>query len=144
MTYDPKQTIVTFGAIIISGVGVNNGVDKINVTPSSDGIVKSGSGIDGRVQRTIDARNDFTMEIDIQQTSPLNDLLTAQFKLDKSTGTGYLPLTVKKLNGTTLHTAERAWITNLPADENTNEAGVRTWVFETSEKASMYVGGSLT
>jgi len=137
MTYDPTKYFIIFGTMEIGGLGV----DAIRVEQAGDGFVKEAAGLDGNVQRTLDPRTDFSVEVDIQKTSPYNDALSGYHLADKISGAGYEPITVKDVNGTTLHFAEQAWIVKFPNDDRTKEAGMYTWRIETG-RGAQFIGGS--
>ena len=67
------------------------------------------------------------------QSSSVNDLLSAERELDRNTpgGTGGKALLVKDNSGTTLFSAETAWIQKPPTAELNREATTREWVFRT-------------
>ena len=78
----------------------------------------------------------------LQQTSPTNDLLTAQQKIDEISNAATGSLTVKDLLGTTLIFAEVAWIMKSAKVDFGTELQGREWVFDCAE-LDMGVGGAL-
>jgi hypothetical protein len=52
--------------------------------------------------------------------------------LDDASNAGVLPFLMKDLNGTTLVTAENAWILKVPNVEYTRDATSRVWILQTN------------
>jgi hypothetical protein len=100
------------------------------------------AGADGQVVRVASADKRGEITVTLMASSLSNDFLSAQAALDDLTGINTQPLLIKDLLGTTLISAQQAWIKK-PADvEFGKEAGTREWVFECGE-LNILVGGSI-
>lgn len=99
-------------------------------------------GSDGEVVRskTNDLRGEF--EIHLMQSSIDNDWLSALFILDENAenGAGVGALSCEDKNGTALHFAKNAWLTEWPEAEFGREAGPRVWKGE-CDLLENFIGG---
>lgn len=137
--YDPKQVLITFGAIIIGGFA--DGVFcKVERTSEA---FNTKAGADGEVCRTRTNDNRGKITITLMQSSLSNDLLSAQHSLDKALplGLGTSHLLIKDLSGRTLCEAPQSWIVKEPDQEFGKEAADREWVLEASDLIT-FVGGN--
>ena len=137
-TYDPKQVVIVFGAVIFTGFAEGS---FITITRSGD-LFEKKKGSDGSVNRTNKNSFDFSVNATLQQTSITNDALSLIVQQDILSNNGIKPLTVKDLSGTTLFFAEQAWIKKDPDDEEADVAGSREWQFDTGY-ADKFTGGNL-
>lgn len=100
-------------------------------------------GADGEVTRSSmkDRRGEF--EIRLMQTSADNDWLSALFLLDENSenGAGVGALSCEDMNGSSLHFAKNAWLTEWPEADFAAEAGPRIWKGE-CELLENFVGGT--
>jgi len=137
-TYDPKQIIITFGGVPITGFADGT---FLSVSPSGDRFTKI-VGADGEVTRS--KSNDFTNEVTItlKQSSLSNDYLTGILNADRLANSGKLPLQVKDMLGTTLYFWKEAWIKAPPDVEEAKEMSDRAWVFDTGQSDIEYHGGN--
>lgn len=137
-TYDPKQMIVTFGGVQLSGFADGT---FVSIVPNDQAFAKT-VGADGEVVRA--KTNDYTYEVSITllRTSDSNDYLSGIHITDKLTSKGALPLTITDLNGNTVFFVESAWIRQLPDAEDGKEIGERTWIFDTVQADEYIVGGN--
>lgn len=138
-TYDPKQVVVTWGAVIVTGFAEGT---FVTIARNGDLFEKS-KGADGTVDRINKNANDFSVTITIKQTSITNDLFSAQMLLDVQGNVGVLPLTVKDLAGTTLFFARQAWIAKDPDVTYGDSLENREWRLDTGNAAE-FIGGTLT
>lgn len=138
-TYDPKKVNVIFAGTEITGYADD---DFVEIEPLGDGI-KSTIGADGEVARSIDPDSRVKVTLKLTSASGANDTLTAQYKLDQSTGGGIAPLLIKDLSGSTLLSAAQAWVTKLPKTTKGKEVGTIEWELETGP-ADFTVGGNET
>ncbi len=137
--YDPKQVIVSFKGILISGyadgtfVSAERNNDSFNLTVGSDGegVRAKSNDRSGRVTFTL------------LQSSVANPALSACLLLDENSdnGDGVGPLTVTDLSGTTVLFAETAWLTKPATASFAREAEDREWVLET-DSLEMLVGSN--
>jgi len=138
-TYDPKQVVLTFGAILITGYASGT---FINAERSNSPTFEKERGADGTVDRVNKNALDLTITLTVKQTSLVNAALSEAHAADQLTNKGIRPLLLKDLNGTTLISAAQAWIEN---DANVEFADVlsgREWVFATGP-AEKVTGGNL-
>lgn len=136
-TYDPKQVVITFGVIPISGYADGT---FVSVNRSGDAFTKK-KGAAGDVERINLNQGDFDVSITLQQTSSTNQELAAALAADIATNAGVFPLTIKDLLGTTLFFAPQAWIRKDPEWEDGDELNSRAWVFDTGIGSNL-VGGN--
>jgi hypothetical protein len=138
--YDSNEVLVVFGPNNIDA-GRADG-EFVKITREAPAFT-SKVGCDGDVTRSRMNDNRAKVEITIMQTSPSNDILSAQHALDKITpnGDGIMPLLIKDNSGRSLHTALHAWIETDAEVVYDREAGTRTWSLECSSLAS-FIGGS--
>jgi hypothetical protein len=128
-TYDPGSIIATFGGILITGYGPDT---FITASYNTDAFtLQVGSGGDGCRTRSQDKSG--TVTFTLLQSSPVNDLLAALALVDRQAGSGSGALLIKDNNGTSLVSAENAWIKKVPETPFAKEAGVREWVLESLE-----------
>lgn len=137
-TYDPKQVIVTFGTVIVSGYAEGT---FIAIAQNGDSFEKQ-RGADGGVDRVNKNASDYAVTLTLKQTSLTNDALSVIAALDKASNTGKLPLVVKDINGTSLFFAEQAWIGKEPDPEDGDAISSREWRFDTGI-AAQFIGGNL-
>lgn len=137
-TYDPKKVNCIFAGTEITGWAED---DFIEVEPLGEGI-KSVVGADGEVARSLDPDTRVKVTLKLTTASAANDMLTAQYQLDQSTGNGITPLLIKDLSGSTLLSAAQAWVTKMPKITKGKETGDVEWEIETGP-AEYIVGGNL-
>jgi hypothetical protein len=126
-TYDPKQVVVTFGGIIVSGYAEGT---FISIASNGDSFAKR-KGSDGSVDRINMNVYDYSVTLTLMMTSPTNALLSAALIADKETNTGVVPLTVTDLSGNSVFTAAQAWIAKDPDDEYGDSLATREWRIDT-------------
>lgn len=136
--YDPGLVVMTWKGIQIYGF-----MDGTFIKAErSEDAYKMEVGAGGDVTRTRSRNRTGMVTATLQAASPVNDLLSAQALIDEKFGTGYGPLMVKDLNGTTLISASIAWIKKLPDAEYAADASSREWVFDCASLA-MSLGGAV-
>jgi hypothetical protein len=138
-TYDPAQVQVIFAGIPITGFADGSFVKVYRHNPMWSTKV----GADGEGARAKSNDKSGAVEVTLMQSSSSNDLLSAQAKLDELSGDGVGPAMVKDASGTTLHSAESAWIEKPADSEFGKETGDRTWIIQT-DNLDMFVGGNNT
>lgn len=129
-TYNPDDVVLVLGAIIVTGyadgtfVNVERNEDSFSLTVGSDG--------EACRARTNNRSGRITFTLG--QWSESNALLAALVTLDEESpnGDGIVPALVKDNSGTSLHTAEKAWIVKPAASANSREPENREWVVETN------------
>lgn len=136
-TYDPAKVTITFAGIIVEGHADGTFITAARNNPSFS--LKVGSSGEGARAKSNDRSGIVTLTL--QQSSASNDLLSAQAALDEASGDGIGSLLIKDLSGTTLCSAETAWIQK-PADvEYAKEISDRQWVLET-DILNIFAGGN--
>lgn len=128
-TYDPANVSAIYGTIPITGFAEDA---AITVEHDEDDWTLQ-VGVDGEGTRSKSNNRSATITFALMQSSATNDLLSAERELDINTpgGTGGKPLIVKDNSGTTLFSAETAWIQKAPTAELNREATSREWVLRT-------------
>lgn len=128
-TYDPSNVSMFYGPIKIKGFAQDS---AITVEHDEDdwGLAV---GVDGEDSRVKTSNRSATITAALMQTSGVNDLLSAERLADINTpgGTGGKPLIIKDNSGTTLFSAETAWIQRPPSAELNRDLTSREWVFRT-------------
>lgn len=137
-TYDPKQVIITFGAVIFTGFAEGT---FVAIAQNGDSFSKV-KGADGGVDRVNMNSNDYSVTVTLKRTSLTNDALSAISAVDKATNAGKYPLTVKDINGTSLFFAEQAWIGKEPDPEESDSMPSREWRIDTGI-AKQFIGGNI-
>lgn len=135
-TYDPKGIIMTCGGFQASGFADGT---FLNVDTNEDDFSLQ-VGADGENCRSKSNNGSGTFTLTLMQSAAFNDVLSAFRNADKLSNSGQFPVLVKDLNGTTLYSAESAWIRKIAPSEFGNEAGGREWVIESGDIQS-FVGG---
>lgn len=135
--YSLDQVVVTFGPVLVQGLGDD---DAITVRPNSDD-TELFVGPDSAT-RTMTTDNSAMIEVVLSQSSPTNGLLSAISKIDRRTGQGIWPMMVKDLSGAALFLAPRAWIKRRPDRVFGKSHQTRTWMFETHDLVD-FDGGAL-
>ena len=136
-SYDPKQVVVTFGATVMTGYAEGT---FVKIARNGNAFEKS-RGADGSVDRVNKNALDFTVNLTLKGTSPVNAILSGLLLADQLTNSGTLPLVVKDLGGATLFTAAQAWIAKDPDQEFSDALTNREWTFETGPAANL-IGGN--
>ena len=138
-TYYPNEVSLIAVGLPISGfapgtfISIERNEDAFSLQIGSDG-----EGVRTRTNN-FSGRITFTL----QQSSALNDALSAIHNIDtrSPSGDGVLPSMIKDNSGRTLAAAETSWIVKHPTTEFGNEATDREWVIE-SDNLNMQVGGN--
>lgn len=136
-TYDPAGINIIFAGNIITGIAPGT---FIRVERNADmwGLQIGSAGEGARIKSN-DKSGKITLTL--MQTSPSNDILSAQALIDEQTNGGSSAAEVRDSNGTSLHAAENAWVKKTPDSEYSNEGGTREWVLET-ENLVNFVGSN--
>lgn len=134
---DPKQVIVTFGEVELSGFADGT---YVSIERDEDAWTKH-VGADGEVGRIRNRNRCAGVTVTLAEYSPANDLLMAYALADERDGSGKKPITVKDLLGTTIAHAPVAWVKKLPVVEKAKEVTDREWVFDTGPM-DIFAGGN--
>jgi hypothetical protein len=128
-TYDPSHVSMFYGEIEVKGFAQDAGI----AIAGDEDLWSLQIGVDGEGTRSKSSNRSATITVSLMQSSATNPLLQAASILDTETpgGTGGKPLLVKDNSGTSVFSAETAWIQKEPDAEFNREAGPREWVFRT-------------
>lgn len=137
-TYDPAKVTVNVAGITLTQFAKGSfvAVSRTSERFSSD------VGAQGDVVRIRSADERGTIKVTLMRASPSNDALSALAELDALTGQGVGPALVKDPTGTSLHTAENAWIKKVPDGTFSTEAETVEWEIECA-KLKHFVGGTV-
>lgn len=136
-TYDPKNITMIFAGIIISGLAED---EFVNAARMEDSFTMF-AGADGEVTRAASRNKTGEVTFTVQQSADCNALLSALHALDEASGNGIGALIIKDIGGTTLLTAEKAWIVKPPDVAFGREVATREWKLHCAELI-MLVGGN--
>jgi hypothetical protein len=137
-TFDPKEVSVIYGPLIIRGFSE----DKISVVrdnPAWELVV----GADGESTRVKSNDLSGTITLTLQQSSPSNDELSAQFNADQLSNAGLLPLYIKDNLGSTVISAATAYIEQIPEATYGKTQNDRVWTLRT-DNLLVFLGGNPT
>ena len=136
-TYDPSQV-----AIIVGGFQVTGFADGsfLTVERNADNFALY-IGTDGEGTRAKSNNKSGRMTFTLAQSSDANAFLSALVTADELSNSGIVPVLVKDNSGTSLFSAETAWIVKHPAAEFGREIGTREWILETDSLA-VFTGGN--
>jgi hypothetical protein len=137
-TFDPNQVSVIFGGII--GGYADGTFISIEQDEDDFGLV---IGTDGEGCRSRSNNRSATITLTLGQWSASNQALSAIRNADILTpgGDGILPFVMKDNSGTTICSAEKAWIQKPPAVTYGREPESREWVLRT-DNMIWNVGGN--
>ncbi len=130
-TYDPSNVILTFLGAIAHGYADGTFVTAKRSADAYDDM----AGADGEVTRIRVLNELGDVELVLTQTSTFNDVLAAQLALG-TVGA----LLLKDLSGSTLCSADQAWIKKAPDAAFGKELNTRTWTLRCAHLV-MFVGG---
>lgn len=136
--YDPERIVVTFRGVLVAGFASGS---FVTIERTEDAFALT-VGAQGDVTRVRSRNRSGSVTLALQAAAPANDSLSAIAAQDEAFGTGYGPLMIKDLNGTTLAQAAVAWVRKLPAVEFAAEASDRSWVLDCAE-LELAVGGAV-
>lgn len=136
-TYDPKQVIVTIGAVPMSGFSDGTFLEIDRNEPTWNTVV----GADGLVTRGKTNNFSGTLTLTLKQSSPSNDVLSGFMAVDEATNLGIFPVLVKDLSGNSIYFSAQAWINtyaNSTFDKNITD---RQWILTLAD-ADIFVGSN--
>lgn len=135
--YNPKQITITVGPYAITGFSDGS---FVRVEHDEDAFSKR-VGTDGEVTRAQSNNNTGKITITLDQASPANDLLMALAVLDRTSGAGIVPSTIRDVNGTTLVFAQNSWVQKIADIDFANESQDREWILDCGQM-DVFVGGA--
>lgn len=122
-SYNSKKVTCALGFHIVSGFAKDS---MISVEYSGDGTTTN-SGADGEIVRSIDPSQVYSVKLKLQQTSKTNDFLQKMYELDKDTGRGVFPVTIRDLWGKNQVFAPMGWVVKPSTFTRSNEAEDVEW-----------------
>ena len=138
-TFSPEDITLT-----INGVRITGFMDGtfINAERDEDSYTKSTGG-DGQTARVRNPNRSGFITFTLQQTSPSNDVLSAQNALDELTGAGTGAALVKDSSGNTV-VGGVGWVRK-PANVGIGkELEGREWTIDIASPMTMIVGGNVS
>lgn len=136
-TYDPAQVQVIVGGIPISGFADGTFIRVGRRAAAWDLTV----GTDGEGTRAKSNDRSGFVEIELMQSSASNITLSDLSLADELSNAGVVPIMIKDGSGSSLHTAEQAFIEKNPDGEYAKTATTRVWRFITDNLID-YHGGN--
>lgn len=136
-TYDLKNVVIIFKGETLEGFGET---DVIEIEQDEDAYTKQ-IGADGHGTRSKTNNEAGFATLKLAQTSLANDKLSAIAELDRLGGNGVGAFLVNDLSGTSLHTAQTAWIRKKANAAYSRDAGEREWIFDTDKMGLNLIGG---
>ena len=138
--YDPASVAITFKGKLLTGFADGSFISATQAENQFDLQV----GSDGESCRNRSNNRSGTITVTLIHTSASNEVLRALHQEDllartvdggAPEGAGVGSFQVKDLNGTTLLTAENAWISKFPSVDFDRESTSREWEFMTDNLA---------
>jgi hypothetical protein len=136
-SFNPLQVSVIVGTKALTGWAKGT---FINASMDEDAFTKK-VGTDGEVTRSKSNNNTGSIIITLDQASASNDYLSGLALLDRASGGGAVPVLIRDANGTTLISAESAWVKKMPDVEISNESLDREWILDCGS-LEYFVGGN--
>jgi Bacteriophage KPP10, Structural protein ORF10 len=136
LNYNPKDVSIIIGTQIMKGfadgpfISVEYDEDAFNKKIGADG--------EGTRVKTNNFAGRYTLTLD--QASESNDYLSGLAALDRASGAGVVPVTVRDVNGNTLYFSESGWVLRIPTMEFGKEAADREWVLDAADIQG-FIGG---
>jgi hypothetical protein len=128
-TYDAAEVSVIVGSRPLKGFAEGS---FVSVERDEDSWTKH-VGADGEVTRAKSNNLSGTITITLMQASEDNAFLAGLAQADEIAKTGVVPVLIRDASGSSLHTAEEAWISKPATAEYGKEAGEREWVIHCAE-----------
>jgi hypothetical protein len=122
-TYAPDEVFLTFGGYTVEGwnsISVKKRVPTFTVV----------QGIRGKNTRIRNRNTHATIEINVDMTSKLNEVLSDVVSNDKVSGGAVLHLSLMDKSGTEVFNSNEAYVTDDSDRSYDNTLGSRTWTIE--------------
>ena len=135
-SFDPNRVTVTVAGTAIVGFAD----DKVMVERANNSwelIV----GADGEATRVKSNDKSGSITINLQQSSPSNDFLSAIFAVDEAAASGVVPIVITDKSGTTVVGAPLAFIEKMLEASFSKNQNDRSWVFRCNN-LNYYLGGN--
>jgi len=137
-TFDPKQCIITYGGVQLSGFADGT---FLSIVPNAESFTRV-VGADGEVARNKSNDSTYNLTMTFLASSASNDYLSTVYLADKVSNSGSLPFTVADLSGTTVFFTESCWIQQAPDVEFAKEITERAWALQTGQADEYFIGGN--
>lgn len=138
-TYAPEDIQVSLSGYNLKDFAAGTFVEVIPNNPSFTRV----GGIRGKSTRVRQRDKSGTVIIKIQQTSPVNDLLSKIVLMDEIQMTGLLELTIKDLGGSTTNLFKNCYISQIDKLAYTDEdTTAREWRINYEVLGRYYIGGN--
>jgi hypothetical protein len=141
LQYDPKQVTVTLTnakvKLILTGFADD---DFIDVERDEDAFMKK-TGVDGQTTRAKNNNHAGKITVKLMQSSSSNDDLTGIAVADENDMTGVCSLLCKDSSGSSVFSAQSAWVKKFPKQTFKKDVNVYEWVIDTDE-LSIFAGGN--
>lgn len=136
-TYDASQVTLIMGGKVINGFSE----DSFITAERNEDTFTLVIGVDGFGTRAKTNNYSGRITVNLQQSSPGNDILQAFATADEQSNTGSQPCILRDASGRTLVTAATAWVVKPPSIEFTRSVADRQWIIET-DRLNISVGGN--
>lgn len=136
-TYSPDKIRPSFLGVPITGFADGTFIEVEYAENAYELYV----GADGEPARARVLNENATVKITLKQTSPVNDLLSAIARRDRTLGTGVGAFFLKDLLGTTVVSSGEAYIEKMANITFGKEIEGREWTFRLG-RADILVGGN--
>jgi hypothetical protein len=138
--YSAAGYTLNFGGILVDRGELGSG--KFITITQNEPAFKIKKGIGGRTTRSEQKNPSYTVKVNLDQTSKVNDLFSAVHNLDKNTdgGVGILPLYIADRNGNHKFVSAEAFIEGDPEVSVDAEVGDLEWTIIVCS-AEQFVGG---
>lgn len=133
--YNGKKVSVIWAGTIYS----NFSEDGVQITPNNEA-ASLDIGIAGRGALSVNNNHSARITLPLIASAPENDTLSQELEKFRAGTGGIHELLVRDQNGTSLYSAETAWIVVYPEASFGAQTGVREWVLET-DKLKYFTGG---
>lgn len=134
-TYSPKDVKLDIGGYIVVGW------EDITVSRTSAGFTPV-MGIRGKHTRVNSLDTSASIIINLNQTSPSNDVLSSIHSQDLQSGSGRIALTLKDLSGRTLISSSEAYIIAYPEAAFSRGFEFRAWTIFCQTTSGYTIGGN--
>lgn len=106
-----------------------------------DDLYQKVTGADGDTSRARRHGQSANLKINLMQTSPSNDILSAYAAADRLNNAGIIPITIADLLGTTRIFGAYGWVKKPPAVSAGKEITTREWMLDIAS-IELFIGGN--
>ena len=123
-TYDPSSVTVLLALVYaVTDFSPN---DLITLSKDTENYTTSKGGAGG-VERIHNADQTYTLELNLSQTSPSNQVLNGLSTLDNISKRGSFPIFIKDSSGSSLFLGDTCWIESPAQASYTSDIETRIW-----------------